>query len=408
MSVLKTVSEYRDQVSAILSGLNLNSVTDLNGTIERAARTLVQKADIPEASGTQNVVLYSGVYDYECNPNIFGTAIVDIRPQGISRPAWETTTKTTQQQFDRLKGYATRNISSTFEYLNGVPIIRIKAPLPNQNATIDAMTSIGNWVASGTATGLTVDNTVYYQSPASLRFSLATGSGILTETIQSPIDLSYNEGVGVAFLALYVPSNASNITSISLKLGSDSSNYSSVTVTEPFIGDFTDNFWQLVAFDFSGATNTGTPNWSAIDYVQITMVVAGNIVNVRLGDLFISLPNPSQILYQSAAIFLPASSTTAITTITSNTDTIILNNPAYNIFLYEGALAILENTSGGMGDPMYERLTRKLNGDGTDKNLGLYALFRGDNPSEELRTTNSWYDTNNGGSSNYGNIGYVL
>lgn len=407
MAVLKTVSEFRDQVSAILSGLNLNSVADLNGTIERAARTLVQKADIPEASGTQNVTLYSGVFDYECDPNIFGTAITDIRPQGISRPAWETTTKTTQQQFDRLKGYATRNISSTFEYVNGVPIIRIKAPLPNQNATIDPMTSVGNWVASGTASGLTVDNTVYYQSPGSLRFSLTTGSGILTETLQSPEDLSSNEGVGVAFLALYVPSNASNITSIQLKLGSDSSNYSSVTVTEPFIGDFTDNLWQLVAFDFAGATNTGTPDWSAIDYVQVTMVVAGNIVNVRLGDLFISLPNPSQILYQSAAIFLPVGSTTAITTITSNTDTIILNNPAYNLFLYEGALAILENTSGGMGDPMYERITRKLNGDGTDQNLGLYALFRGDNPSQELRTTSSWYDTNNGGSSNYGNIGYV-
>lgn len=98
MATLKTVSQYKDQVAAILSGMNLNSVTDLNGTLERAARTLVQKADIPEASGIQNITLYSGVFDYECDTNIFGTAIVDIRPQGVSRPAWETTTKTTQQQ----------------------------------------------------------------------------------------------------------------------------------------------------------------------------------------------------------------------------------------------------------------------------------------------------------------------
>lgn len=407
MATLKTVSQYKDQVAAILSGMNLNSVADLNGTLERAARTLVQKADIPEASGIQNITLYSGVFDYECDTNIFGTAIVDIRPQGISRPAWETTTKTTQQQFDRLKGYATRNISSTFEYQNGVPIIRVKAPLPNQDATIDPMTSVGNWVASGTASGLTVDNTVYYQSPASLRFSLTSGAGLLTETLSSPLELESNEGVGVAFLALYVPSNASNITSITLKLGSDSSNYSSVTVTAPFIGTFTDNLWQLVAFDFAGATNTGTPDWTAIDYVQVTFNTSGSITNARVGDLFISLPNPSQILYQSAAIFIPNGSTTPTTTITANTDTVILNDPAYNLYLYEGALAVLENTGGGLGDPMYERINRKLNGDGTDKNLGLYALFRGDNPSEELRTTSSWYDTNAGGSSNYGNIGYV-
>lgn len=404
---LNTVSAYKDSVSAILSGMNLNSVSDLNGTLERAARTLVQKADIPEASGIQNITLYSGVYDYACDQTIFGTSITDIRPQGVSRPSWDTTTKTTQQQFDRLKAYSTNNTTATFEFRNGTPIIRIKAPFPNQNITLDPMTAVGNWVAAGTASGLTQDTAVYYQSPASLRYSVTVGAGTLTETLNNSIDLSVYEDVGVAFLAVYMPSNASNLTSISLKLGSSSGNYNEVTATTPFIGTFTDNNWQLVAFDFSTATQTGTPDWSAIDYIQITDNVTGTITNMRVGDLFISLPTPSQILFQSAAIFLPTGTTTALTTITANTDQIILNDAAYNIYLYEGALAILENTSGGTGDAMYERLTRKLNGDGTDKNLGLYALFRGDNPSEELRTTSSWYSPNQGGSSGYGNIGYV-
>lgn len=407
MAVLKTISEYKDQVSAILSGMNLGSVADLNGTIERAARVVVQRADIPEASGIQNITLYSGVFDYACDTTIFGTAITDIRPQGISRPAWDTTTKTTSQQFDRLKNYGARYTSSTFEYLNGVPIIRINAPFPNQDDTLDPCTSVGNWVASGTASGLAQDTAVYYQSPASLRYSLTTGAGILTETLSSSINLSSYQGVGVAFLAIYMPSNASNLTSITLKIGSSSTNYNSVTVTAPFIGSFTSNLWQLVAFDFANASTTGTPNWSAINYLQITDNVTGTITNMRIGDLFISQPTPSQILFQSAAIFLPSGSTTPLTTITANTDTVILNNPAYNLFLYEGALAILENTSGGMGDAMYERISRKLNGDGTDKDIGLYGMFRGDNPSQELRTTSSYYDVNQGGSAGYGNIGVI-
>jgi hypothetical protein len=405
--MLKTVSAYKDSVSSILSGLNMSSVSDLNATLERAARTLVQKADIPEASGIQNITLYSGVFDYECDTTIFGTAVTDVRPQGISRPSWDTTTKTTQQQFDRFKAYRPNGTTTTFQYENGVPIIRIKAPFSNQGAVLDPCTQVGNWVAGGTASGLVQDTSVYYQAPASLRFSLTTGAGTLTNALSFSDSLSSYEDVGVAFLAVYIPSNVSNLTSISLKIGSDASNYNQVTSTTPFIGNFTNNLWQLVSFDFSTASQTGTPDWSAIDYIQVTFNTTGSITNARIGDLFISQPTPAQILYQSAAIFLPTGSTTALTTITANTDTIILNDPAYNIYLYEGALAILENMSGGKGDSMYERINSKLNGDGTDKNIGLYGLFRGDNPSQELRTTSSWYETNQGGSAGYGNIGYV-
>ena len=400
---LKTVSAYKDSVAAILSGMNLSSVSDLNGTLERAARTLVQKADIPEASGIQNITLYSGVLDYECDTTIFGTAITDIRPQGMSRPSWDTTTKTTQQQFDRYKGYYPSGTTSTFEYLLGVPTIRINAPFPDQFATLDSMTVIGNWAVTGTASSLAVDTAVYYQSPSSLRYSVTSGAGLLTETLSSTIDLSSYEDVGVAFVANFIPSNASAYTSMTLKIGSDSSNYNSVTATTPFIGSFTNNLWQLVAFDFSTASQTGTPDWENIDYIQLTDNVTGTITNIRKGALFISQPTPSQILFQSAAIFVPTGTTTALTTITAGTDTVILNDPAYNLFLYEGALSILENTSGGMGDAMYERIDRKLN----DKEKGLYAMFRGDNPSEELRQTSTYYDVGQGGSAGYGNMGIV-
>lgn len=400
---LKTVSQYQDGVSAILSGLNMSSVSDLYGTFERAARSLVQKADIPEASGIQNITLYQGVIDYACNTTIFGTSVIDIRPQGISRTAWDTTTKTTQQQFDKNKAYRASGTTSTFEYLNGVPIIRIKTPFYNQGNTLDPCTGLNNWVAGGTASGLTVDSAVYYQSPSSLRYTVTTGAGTITQTLSSSINLSSYEDVGVAFLASYIPASASNLTSISLKIGSDASNYNMVTATAPFIGTFTNNLWQLVSFDFSTASQVGTPDWSAIDYIQITDNVTGTITNIRIGDLFISQPTPSQILFQSAAIFIPTGSTTALTTITANTDTIILNDPAYNIFLYEGALAILENSSGGAGDAMYERINRKLN----DEKTGLYQMFRGDNPSQELRTTSSWYDANNGSQAGYGNVGFI-
>lgn len=400
--MLHTVSEFKDSVAGMLSGLDLSNVDNLNGALERAARTLVQKADVPEASGVQNIVLYSGVFDYACDPRIFGTAITDIRPQGISRPPFDSVFKTYGEQFDRTKSWLPSGTMSTFEYVNGVPIIRIVSKIPQQQVIIDQMNSTTGWVAAGGASGLTQDKAVYYQAPASLRFTLASNdTGTLTKTLTSSIDLSSYEDVGVAFLAIRIPDGitATGLTSIALRLGSSSGNYDEVTETEGFLGSWVSGNWLLVAFDFAGSSSTGTPDWSAIDYIRIifiTSVTASEMVNFRVGGLWIAQPSPTQILYQSAAIFLPQNSQTALTTITSNTDTIILNDPAYTLYEYEGALSILQQTGGGKGDSMTARLKEELDGNGATT-FGLYGKFRGDNPSQELRTVGNYYDTGYGG-----------
>ncbi len=356
---------------------------------------MLQRIDVPEASGIQNLNIYSGIYNYAIDPTIYETDLVDIRPQGIPRTPWDVTTKTNQANFDRTKQFFWGGTKATFEYNNGVPTIRITSPIPQQYVSIDTCTALGNWIASGTASSLAVDPTIYYQNPASLRFNLTVGAGLLTDSGFSSLGLSTYEDVGVAFVQVFIPNGAtaSNLTSITLKLGSDGSNYNSVTATAPMIGTFTTGQWQAVAFDFSTATQTGTPDWSAIDYAQLTFNVIGSITNFHIGSLFIALPSPTQILYQSAAVFIPTGTTTALQTITANTDTIVFNTGAYNIYVYECALGVLENMSGGMGDPMYARIQQRLGVDGQGKVVGgLYSQFAGDNPSQQLRQLGTYYD----------------
>lgn len=401
---LHTVGQLKDSIAGLLSGIDLSNVDDLNPSIERAASVLIQKADIPEASGIQNIVLYSGVFDYLCDPKIFGTAINDIRPQGITRNINDYTYKKYGDDFDRTKQWLPSGTMATFEYRNGVPIIRIVSKWPKQQNIIDNMTSTTGWVAGGTTSGLTQDNAVYYQAPASLRFTCTgLGTGTLTKTLQSSIDLSSYQGVGVAFLAIRIPDGATStdLSSVSLKLGSNSSNYNTVIQSTGFLGAWTTGDWLLVPFDFANVSGTvGTPNWAAIQYVQVLVGTLATMVNFRVGDLFISQPSPAQILFQSAAIFIPANTTTAVTSITENTDTIVLNDPAYNLFLYEGAIAILENVGGGATDPTLAGFDRKLNGNGVNT-FGLYGLYRGDNPSQQLRQITNWYDDNNGTNNGY-------
>lgn len=399
---LKTVSQYKDSVAALLSGVDLSNIDNLYGAFERAARTMIQKADIPEASGIQNITLYGGVYNYACNTTIFGTAITDIRPQGVTRPLSDYVYKRPGQQFDRTKGYLRNGTMTTFEYFNGVPIIRIVTKQTMQQVIIDQMNSTTGWTAAGSASGLTQDNAVYYKSPASLRFTLTGAStGTLTKTLSSGLSLASYQGVGVAFLAIEIPpgATASNLSSISLKLGSSSTNYDLVTNTAGFLGSWVAGEWLLVAFDFSSVITTGTPNWSAINYVQISLTTLGSFTNFRVGNLFFSQPSPAQILFQSAAIF-KAANVVASTVITSDDDQILLNDPAYTIFEHEGAIAVLEQTGGAEADSSIARFESKLNGararNGTVITQGLYDLFRGDNPSQEIRMVGNYYDDNPG------------
>lgn len=391
----KTVASLKDSVAAILAGLDMSNVPDLDGTLERAAANMLTRCYVPEASGIQNISLYSGVFDYPINENIYEADLVDIRPQGVSRPIWDFTVKTNQSNFDRTKSYYTNGTRAAFQYNNGTPIIRIVTQGTTPQVLLDSMNATSGWTAAGTASGLAQDTASYWQAPASLRFNVTTGTGTLTKTINQA-DLTSYVGVGVAFLAVYIPS-VTNLTSITLKLGSSASDYYSVTSTTGFTGAWTANNWLLVPFDFSTASTTGTPDWSAVNYTQVSIVASGTETNFHVGELFISQPCPYQILYQSPAIFLASGTSTPTATITRNTDEIILNVAPYNIYLYESAMAVLENMSGDVTNKMFERISQRLGVNPVTGEVvgGLYKPYMADNPSEQIRQFNTYYTVRN-------------
>lgn len=387
-----TVQNLKDGVAALLQGTTLNNVADLNRAFERAAATVLQRADIPEASGVSNYMFYNGVFNYPAPPTIFGGALIDIQPQGVTRTPSDYVYKQPIELFDRTKCFLPNGVAVTFEHYLGQGIMRIaqvRAPL---RSVLDTMSETTGWVASGTASGLTVDSTVYYQSPASLRFTVTAGTGTLTKSITAT-DLSDYEGVGVAFLAIYTPS-ATDLSSLSVKIGSSASAYTSVSATQGFLGAWVANEWLLVALDLAQGTNTGTPDFSAIDYIQVNMVAVGTLTNMRVGGLWLSLPTPYTVLYQSDAIFLSGGQLSQ--TISSDNDEIILNDAAYTLYEYECAYAITVQQGSATGQETLSRIGGLLNGararNGTILQLGLYDQYRANNPSEQIRQIGSYYD----------------
>lgn len=395
----QTVANLKNSVSGQLQGLNLNNVKSLNLALERTARQTSALLDIPETTYQQGITLYDGVTDYTAPTTMFGTSVVDLRPQGTTRYAGDTVQKMPGDQFDREKGYISTSTELTIEYNNGTGVIRIVSPYPTSRIELDPMTQTTGWTASGSASALTTDSTVIWQSPSSLRFTLTGAStGTLSKTISST-DLTSYVGVGVAFVAFRV-TTAANLTSITLKIGSDSSDYYSVTATSGFTSAFADAQLMLAKFDLATASKTGSPNLTKTTYVELDLVTSGTEANAWVGDLWISLPYPATLLYKNCAIYLPAGATTPQSTITADTDTIIFTDEAYAIYEIQCAIGVAEQQGGTLASGVIAGLKEKINGvrgyRGVLVQLGLLDIYRANNPSDRLRDVGSYYDGLNG------------
>lgn len=395
---LRTVGQYKDSIAGILTGTNLDDITNLNGALERGARITMQKANMPEATARTSFMLYNGVVDYPSDQAMFGTKIIDIRPQGMARIITDYPYKDVIVRFDRTKKYSWNGHKLTFEYNLGQPIMRVVSPYPTQKIELDPMSATTGWTAGGSATNFAADTTVYWEQPAALRFNLAAlgSQGYIEKTLTQGIDLTAYQGVGVAFLAVNLPS-ASAITSIGLRLGSSSSAYYDVSNTTGFLGAWVAGKYLLIALDLSLATTTGSPVITAVKYLRVYVNYNGTaLTNVRLGGLWISLPQPTEVIYQTAAIFLNATTGLLSQTISSDNDQIILNDAAYTLYEHEGALAVLMQAGGTLASGVAQSLSAKLNGararNGQIIELGLYDLYRADNPSQALESYDNWYD----------------
>lgn len=393
--MFKTVADLQNSVAGLLSGTNLNNVTNLYVAFERAVRTMANRVDIPESSARQNYMLYDGVYDYLAPTTIFGGAVNDLRPQGIVRTPRDAVTKVPISLFDLTKAWVPSGAMLTFEFQKGVGIMRVADSNLTPNVVIDPMNATTGWTAAGTASGLAQDTTVFYQSPASLRFLLGSGTGTLTKTLTNSLSLANYEDVGVAFLAIMIPegTDPTTLTGISLKLGSSDSALDSVSETEGFLGAWVAGNFLLVAFDFAGSTSTGTPDWSAIDYVQVSLTSTASITNMRVGYLFIALPSAYELLFQTPTIFIEDGVQTA--SITDGQTQILLNDAAYVIYEHECARTVALQMAGGKYTNQIKGIDAILNGTG-GRDIGLYAMFESDNPSNELRTIGNYYDSYQG------------
>jgi len=333
-----SVTNLKADLTGQMHGTTLNSIQNLDGMIYRAARTLLADCDPAETKRIQLMTtpIYNQVYDYAIPTDLKGNRIIDIYPSG-KRQINDIIGQTYNQNFDRNKD--SNRSPSTFTILHntGVKYIRINDITLSSGITLDTADSIDGWTETGTATTPAIDNVNFASGYSSLKFNLAAGAnpstGGVTKTLSAPLDMTSHLNQSSLFFWVYLPT-ASQMTSVTLKWGSDNSNYYSRVLTANSFGNAFENGWNLLQADWLGCTVTGTPTVTAIDYVAVDYTYTGNLQTaVRLDNIVSNLGEMMKIEYYSKYLFRDSSTGAFQESITDDSNIINLDTDSYNLLV---------------------------------------------------------------------------
>jgi len=387
-----TIANLKDHLAGMLGGTDLSKVKNFYHLANRKAKELLSRID---PVGTKRIgqitnAIHEDIYDYTAPDDLKGDKVIDIYPQ-----AGRTKADIFSQRFSqRFGSYLTKETFSVRDK-DGTKILRLSASIetPKTIHSMESLTDNGTWSAGGDADNLTRDTLYYYSGSASLNFDLKDGgsAGYIENSTMTEVDLEDEDEVGSLWVRIYLP-DPSIISSIELRWGNDTSNYWTATATSPHDQSSFKTGWNVIRFDWNGATETGTVDPSAIDYVRITVNYDGTAeTDIRIDKITCSLGKIYEIEYYSSYMFQDSSGNWK-ENCSADSDIINLDLSAYRIYLSEMALGALDQIKPDENVPLRVELKRELYGEGNTP--GLYGLYEEQFPSEALKKVDFYWDPN--------------
>jgi len=284
-----TRTNLKDQVFDSTSQANIGSAITLNDLLNRVVRRVYGDVDLRSAKRKTTVSpgLFNDVFTYSWPTDGKGLGFIDLQPQ-INRPKdleWELTTP---EEFDRRKVYDRGQGRELVAIRENDFVKKLLASLQVSDdslsiSTLDSLTAGGGtWEAFGDAENVTADADDYVMGSGSIKFGISgaggTTAGIKNESLDEFDFSDYVDNNRSVFYLAKITSTT-NITNYKIRIGSSASNYYEITATVTQEGIAFQNGWNLLRFDFSSKTTTGTPDAEAGTYVAIYMTKAVGKIN---------------------------------------------------------------------------------------------------------------------------------
>ena len=344
-----SITQCNSDLAALLHGTNLNKVSNLNGLHNRTARQFLLDIDAQETirKSLTTTPIYNQVWDYACPSDLKGNRIIDISPQYIRDPS-QIIGQQYNQDFDINKNRQTTLSEFTIQFNNGIKTIRINDGTLPQGIVLDTCEATTGWTANSTATNLTEDNVNYASGSGSLSFDVTTGTGSVSKTLPSALDMTSQLNQASVFFYLYLPTGTA-LTSTEIRWGSSSSAYYSRTLTTTNEGNAFQTGWNLIRADWLGASVVGSPNVASITYIDVLVTVTSNQTGIKLDNIVSNMGLYRTVEYYSKFLFRNASTGAFQETVLDNSDLINLDTESYNLYLNLLAFLTIQQVQGVSG-----------------------------------------------------------
>jgi hypothetical protein len=354
-----TVSEFQDNLSAMLHGGTLNKVRNIESAMQRAANTLLSKIDPIDTMRTAALseTIHDDVFNYSL-PSDY-KKIIDLYPQN-RRNLLDSANRNLVERFDLRKSLANKTVS--IEGSEGSKVIRInwRSRQPKTLNGLDSLTANGTWSAVATASNVVLDDIDYVSGNGSIRFnSAASGDGV-QNTDMTSVDLTDEDEQADLWVRFKVKNSTDlgNLTSVSLIWGNDltTAYWTGVAQTAQADGTAFKVGWNEVKIPWSTATETGTVAPSTIDSLRVTFATTSAITQLKVDNITVSIGRNFDIKYYSKFL-MTNSSGTFITKTSSGDDIIILDSDAIQIYMLESLSVMAHQIEGidSVSDVNYSR-----------------------------------------------------
>jgi hypothetical protein len=391
-----SISEVENNLVGLTHSGTLDKVRNKYHMMERAANNVLSR--IRPLETMRVATLASTIHDAQLDyglPSDFNS-LVGIYPQA-GRTSNDKGQRVLAESFDRRQQIDDKKFS--IEGRNGSKIIRINwnVKTPKTLHNMNGITSNGTWAAVATATNVATDTIYKYSGSGSIKFDVAASGDGIDNTDMSTVDLTSEDEIADVYVPFYIKDAAdlANFTSIDMRWGTDlSANYwTGVTQTLQADGTAFRVGWNVVKFPWSTATETGTVDPALIDSVEITVNVGAAIEQLRVDNIMFSIGFPFDIKYYSKFLFQDSASAWKSQP-DVGTDVVVLDNDAYNIFLYECLDEASHQMEGEDSSFDAAQASKKLWGDPRAQDsvgrVGLYAHYRTMYPSQGIKPTSHY------------------
>ena len=214
------------------------------------------------------------------------------------------------------------------------------ALVPNTVTAINTCEATTDWSVSGDASTLTLDTTNEIRGAGALNFDISAYSGgtsKLTLAAGATVDISSEKGY-LGFWVKFPTGYTANLSSVRVRIGSDSSNFYEWTLTNP-----TANTATYIKLDYADATSTGTPVDTAVDFFELDFTTAAGYAGYT--DFIID-----DIRSYSATTTNPVTSLFSFNSAKSDTilGNVLIATSGTNMFLYNETATAWEQIESGL------------------------------------------------------------